>query len=113
VTAFPARPNFAAPGHALNVVDLFEGHLPSLRSWSGSQPPLYHALGAALWIVLPEQVPVHVTLRLISVASWVTAVALVWRVLRRIGSEVDAAGVAALVLGAPGVLLGSFFLTHH
>src|SRR4029450_1234364 len=72
VTAFPALQDSAAPGPALNVVDLFEGHLPSLRSWSGSQPPLYHALGAALWTVLPEQVPVHLTLRLISVARWVT-----------------------------------------
>src|SRR5262245_34773810 len=112
VAAFPALHDFDAPGHALNVVELFDGHLPNPRSWSGSQPPLYHALGAALWAVLPEQVPVHVTSRLISVASWVIAVALVWRVLRRIGSEVDAAVVAALLLGAPGILIGSCMMTN-
>src|SRR5262245_9723899 len=112
VVAFPALHDFDAPGHAVNVLDLFEGHLPNPRSWSGGQPPLYYGIGAALWALLPEQVPVHVTLRLISVVSWLAAVGLVWRVLRRIGSEVDAAVVAALLLGVPGILIGSFMMTN-
>src|SRR4030095_12783420 len=112
VVAFPALHDFDAPGHAVNVLDLFEGHLPNLRSWSGGQPPLYYGIGAALWALLPEGVPVHVTLRLISVVSWLAAVGLVWRVLRRIGSEVDAAVVAALLLGAPGILIGSCMMTN-
>src|SRR5262249_42131270 len=37
---------------------------------------------------------------------------LVWRVLRRIGSEVDAAVVAALLLGVPGILIGSSMMTN-
>jgi len=110
--AFPALHDFDGPGHALNVVELFEGHLPNLRSWSGSQPPLYHAVGAALWAVLPAWVPVHVTLRLISVVSWVTAVGLVWRSLRRLVSETDAAVVATLLLGTPGILIGSCMMTN-
>ena len=112
VVAFPALHDFDAPGHALNVVDLFEGHLPNPRSWSGGQPPLYYGIGAALWALLPDAVPVHVTLRLISVVSWLAAVGLVWRVLRRIGSEVDAAVVAALLLGVPGILIGSCMMTN-
>src|SRR5262245_54530267 len=112
VVAFPALHDFDAPGHAVNVLDLFEGHLPNPRSWSGGQPPLYYGIGAALWALLPEQVPVHVTLRLISVVSWLAAVGLVWRVLRRIGSEVDAAVVAALLLGVPGILIGSCMMTN-
>src|SRR5262249_31627669 len=112
VVAYPALHDFDASGHALNVLDLFEGHLPNLLSWSGAQPPLYYGIGAALWALLPEGVPVHVTLRLISVVSWLATVGPVWRVLRRIGSEVDAAVVAALLLGVPGVLIGSCMMTN-
>src|SRR5262245_37419035 len=79
VTAFPAIRDFDAGGHAVSVVDFLEGHLPSPRSWSGSHPPLYYAIGAVLWRLLPDGIPVHVILRLISVAAWAATVGLVWR----------------------------------
>jgi hypothetical protein len=112
IVAYPALRDFDAAGHALNVVDLVEGHLPNLHSWCGSHPPLYYMIGAALWTLLPEGVPIHVMLRGISVVSWVAAVVLVWRALRRIASDVDAAVVAALLLGVPGILIGSCMMTN-
>src|SRR5204863_3511682 len=75
VAAYPALHDWDASGHAVNVVDLLELHLPDPRSWCGSHPPLYYAIGAALWRILPTSVPVHVTLRLLSVAAWVATVA--------------------------------------
>src|SRR5262249_28726198 len=71
VVAFPAIHDFDAAGHAVNVLDILEGHLSHPRSWCGTHPPLYYALGALAWAIVPEGVPVHVTLRLLSVAAWV------------------------------------------
>jgi hypothetical protein len=112
IVAYPALHDFDAAGHALNVVDLFEGRLPNLHSWSGNHPPLYHALGALLWILLPAGIPVHVMLRGISMVSSIAAVALVWGALRRIASAIDAAVVAALLLGVPGLLIASCMMTN-
>ncbi len=106
-TAYPAMRDWDAGGHALNVVALREGHLPLLRSWAGSHPPLYYAVGAALWTLLPEGVPVHVVLRLLSSGAWLVTIALVWRSLRRLGFRVDAAIVAVLLLGVPGIVIAS------
>src|SRR5262245_59569640 len=94
VVAFPALRDYDASGHAVNVVDLLEGHLPNPRSWCGSHPPLYYGIGAVLWMLLPESIPVHTTMRLISVAAFVATIALVWRTLRRLGYDVDAAVAA-------------------
>jgi len=112
VAAYPALHDWDASGHAVNVVDLLDLHLPDPRSWCGSHPPLYYAIGAALWRVLPASVPVHVTLRLVSVAAWVATVGLVWRWLRRIAAAGDAAVVAALLLGVPGFVIASCMMTN-
>jgi hypothetical protein len=112
VTAYPAIYDFDASGHATNVVDLLELHLPNPRSWCGSHPPLYYAIGAVLWRLLPQSVPVHVTLRLLSAGAWVATVGLIWRSLRRLASEADAAVVGALLLGVPGIVIVSCMMTN-
>lgn len=112
VVAYPALRDWDASGHAVNVIDLFEGHLPDPRAWSGSHPPVYYAIGALLWALLPDAVPVHVTLRLLSVAAWVGTVAMIWRSLRGIVPAADAAVVSALLLGVPGFVIASCMMTN-
>ncbi len=109
---YNALSDFDGPGHALNVVALHEGRLPDPSWWAGFHPPLYHAVGAALWALLPESVPVHVTLRLLSGAAGAAAALVVLRGLRRFVPPVDAAVIALLVLCAPvatiaGSMLGN------
>ena len=111
VTVPPLR-DYDASGHAVNVLDLLEGHLPNPRSWCGSHPPLYYGISAVLWTLLPDAIPVHLTMRLISVAAFVAMIGLVWRTLRRLGSEVDAAVVAALLLGVPGFAITAGMTTN-
>ena len=53
-------------GHALHVLAWYEGRLPDPRAWSGFHPPLYYMLGAALWHLSPDTIPVHDMLRLLS-----------------------------------------------
>ncbi len=112
VVVWPAIHDWDASGHAVNVIDLHEGHYPNPHSWCGSHPPLYYLVGAALWRLLPEGMPVHVSLRLVSVVSWLATVALVWRWLRRLGSTGDAALVAALMLGVPGYAIAAGMMTN-
>lgn len=112
VAAYPAMYDYDAGGHAVNALAISEGHLPNVRSWSGSHPPLYYVVGAALWAVLPESVPLHVTLRWISILAWTGTVGLVWRTLRRVGFGVDAGVVAAVLLGIPGIVIASCMMTN-
>src|SRR5262245_6547298 len=112
VVAYPAMCDFDASGHAVNVVDLYQGRLPNLRSWAGSHPPLFYALGALLWALLPASCPVHVILRAISATAVVATVALVWRSLQRLVPAVDAAVVAVLLLCVPGVVITSCMMTN-
>lgn len=112
VWAWPAIRDWDASGHAVNVIDLLEGHFPNPRSWCGSHPPLYYALGAFLWHLLPDGVPVHVLLRSLSATAWVATVALVWRSLKRFASATDAAVVAALMLAVPGTTIASCMMTN-
>ncbi len=97
---WPLR-GYDGPAHAANVFALYEGRLPTPGSWLGFHPPLYHALGAGLWRLLPDAVPVHAGLRLLSAALGFGAVAIAWRVLRDFVDEEDAAVVAAFLLGVP------------
>jgi hypothetical protein len=112
VGAYPALNDWDGAGHAVNVVDLSEGHWPNPRSWSGSHPPLYYGMSAALWALLPDGVPIHVMMRLLTASAWVGTVALVWRVLRRLVSQVDAAVVAVVLLGVPGFMIASSMMTN-
>jgi len=102
VATYPPMYDWDASGHAINVIDLFELRLPNPHSWAGTHPPLFYAIGAALWALLPDVVPVHVLLRLVSAGAWVATVGLVWRGVRRLGFPVEAAVVGALLLGVPG-----------
>lgn len=104
LTAFPALHDFDGPGHALNVFALYRGELPDPRSWSGGHPPLYHALGALLWRLLPEAIPVHVALRAISFVATVLVLALTWRTLRRVFDPADAAVASTSIFCVPGVV---------
>jgi hypothetical protein len=105
--AFPPLHDYDGPGHALNVFALYEGRLPDPQSWSGFHPPLAYAFGAALWHVLPEGVPVHAALRLLSAAAGAGAVAILWRALRRFVSAADAAVVAVFAFCAPVVAIAT------
>ena len=112
VATYPPLYDWDASAHAVNVIDLMEMHLPNPHSWGGSHPPLYHAVGAALWGLCPESVPVHVILRSVSAGAWVATVWLVWRSLRRLRFGVDAAIAAALLLGVPGFVIASCMMTN-
>jgi 4-amino-4-deoxy-L-arabinose transferase-like glycosyltransferase len=111
--AFPPLADFDGPGHALNVFALYEGHLPSRHSWSGFHPPLSYAVGAALWRALPEAIPVHAALRLLSAAAGLGAVAVVWRTLLRFVPRADAAVVAALAACVPVVAVATSMLGNE
>lgn len=111
--AYPALWDFDAPGHVLNMFALREGVLPDPRSWSGFHPPLYHALGALTWALLPERVPVHAALRLLSAAAGFAAVAVTWRVIGQFVSRVDAAVVGALLLGVPALAMATSMLGNE
>jgi 4-amino-4-deoxy-L-arabinose transferase-like glycosyltransferase len=112
VAAYPAMYDWDGSGHAVNVVDLLEMHWPNPRSWCGSHPPLFYALSALFSVLLPESVPIHVTMRLLSAAAWVATVALVWRSLGRLGNTVDAAVAGAVLLGVPGLTIASCMVTN-
>ena len=77
-------------GHALHVFAWYQGRLPDPRSWSGFHPPLYYLLGAGLWHLLPDAVPVHVGLRGLSLVFGAATVWMVWRALRHSLPLVDA-----------------------
>ncbi len=99
--AYPPLRDFDAAPHALYVYSLYTGALPDPRTWAGFHPPLYYAAGALLWRVLPEAVPVHTALRLLSAAAGFGAVAIAWRALHRVVDRADAAVVAAFVTCVP------------
>lgn len=105
--AFPPLHDYDGAGHALNVFALYEGRLPDPQSWSGFHPPLAYALGAAIWHGLPDGVPVHAALRLLSATAGAGAVAILWRALRRFVSDADAAVVAVFVFCAPVVAIAT------
>jgi hypothetical protein len=92
-------------GHALHVLAWYDGRLPDPRSWSGFHPPLYYMLGAALWHISPDAVPVHVTLRLLSAFFGAATVWLVWRTLRRSFPPADAALLATFAWCLPFVVM--------
>jgi len=111
--AYPPLQDFDGPGHALNVFALYQGTLPSRQLWSGFHPPLYYAVGAALWRVLPEAVPVHAALRLLSAAAGFGALAIAWRALRRFVPRADAAVALALVASAPVFAIATSMLGNE
>jgi len=111
--AYPPLHDYDAAGHALNVFALYQGRLPDPHSWSGFHPPLYYALGALLWHALPEAIPVHAALRILSAAAGFGAIAIAWRALRRVVSPADAAVVAALVACAPVVAIATSMLGNE
>lgn len=110
--ALPAFSDWDGAGHAVNLVDMLEGRWPNPRSWSGSHPPLHYGISAALWTLLPDVVPIHVLMRLVTVSAWAGTVALVWRVLRRLIGRVDAAVVAVVLLGVPGFVIATSMMTN-
>jgi hypothetical protein len=105
--AFPPLLDFDGAAHALYVFSLREGALPDWKTWAGFHPPLYYAVGAALWSVLPESVPVHTGLRLLSAAAGLGAVAIAWRVVARFTTAADAGVVAASIACTPVVALAT------
>ena len=111
--AYPPLLDFDAAPHALNVFAFYEGRLPDPRSWAGFHPPLYFAFGALLWRMLPDAIPVHVALRLVSATAGFAALAIAWRALRRFVSPADAAVTAALVAGAPVFAIATSMLGNE
>lgn len=111
--AYPPLQDFDAAPHAQYVFALYEGHLPDPRTWAGFHPPLYYALGAALWRLLPEAIPVHAALRLLAAAFGFGSVAIVWRALRRVAAPADAAVVAALVACVPVMAIATSMMGNE
>lgn len=108
----PALADWDAPGHADYVLALSELRWPDPRSWCGAHPPLFYGLGAATCALLPDAVPMHVTLRLLSVAAWVVTLGLVWRALRPAVGSVDAAVATTVLLATPGFAIASAMMTN-
>ncbi len=111
--AYPPLLDFDAAPHALNVFAFYQGGLPDPKSWSGFHPPLYFAFGALLWRILPDAIPVHVALRLLSATAGFAALWIAWRALRRFVSPADAAVTAALVAGAPVFAIATSMLGNE
>ena len=111
--AFTPLRDFDGPGHALNVFAFYQGQMPDPLSWSGFHPPLYYALGATLWHALPDSVPVHVALRLLSASAGFGAIAIAYCALRRFVPAADAAVVAAFVLCAPVMAIAMSMLGNE
>ncbi len=115
LSAYPPLHDFDGPGHSVNVLALERGELPDPTSWGGFHPPLYYAIGAAVWRALPESVPVHVGLRAISMLAGIALAIVLWRALRRFAAEPDAAIAATLAFCSPvftisGAMLGNEML---
>lgn len=102
VFRFPPLRDYDGPGHALNIVALYDGNLPEPSSWSGFHPPLYHATAALAWHVVGDALPAHVVFRLVSLLSGVVALVLVWSTLRRF-VELPTAWVVTACVGATPV----------
>jgi len=102
--ALPFLLDFDAAGHLANAADLYGGRLPDPRSWVGFHPPLHHALGAALWQVQPDALPLHVGLRLLSVVAGAGIALLLWLGLRRVFDGPDAAVASASAFCVPAVV---------
>lgn len=111
--AYPPLRDFDGAGHALNAFALHGGELPDPLSWSGFHPPLAYAVGAGLWRLLPESVPVHASLRLASAAAGIGALFLIWRELSRRFPAQDAAAVSALALSAPVVVIATSMIGNE
>jgi hypothetical protein len=111
--AFPPLHDFDGVGHALNVFVLYQGRLPDPGTWSGFHPPLFHAAGAALWHLLPQGIPVHTGLRLLSAAAGFAALAVVWRTLRWFVGPADAAVTVALISGSAVFALATSMLGNE
>ncbi|MCU0669959.1 MAG: hypothetical protein MUF70_11505 [Myxococcota bacterium] len=111
--AYPPLQDFDAAPHAQYVFALVQGHLPEPRTWAGFHPPLYYALGAALWHLLPGAIPMHTALRLLSAAFGFGAVAVVWRALRHVATPADAAVVAAIVACAPVMAIATSMMGNE
>jgi 4-amino-4-deoxy-L-arabinose transferase-like glycosyltransferase len=109
----PPLQDFDGAGHALNAVALHAGRLPDPTTWAGFHPPLYYALGAVVWALLPESVPVHVGLRLISVAAGIGMALVVWRTLRRRFAPADAAVASLVLFCAPVFVLSTSMLGNE
>jgi len=110
---YPPLYDFDGPGHALNVLALHRGSLPGAATWEGFHPPLYYALGALLWAVLPESFPVHVGLRLLSGAAGLALAVIAWRTLNRLVSAPDAAVAAVVVFCSPVLTIASDMLGNE
>jgi Dolichyl-phosphate-mannose-protein mannosyltransferase len=107
--AFAVLPmmDFDGAGHLLNIAELYRGHLPDLESWLGFHPPLYHALVAMLWRLLPPGVSLHVGARLVSLAAGVGVSAITWIALRRVVTQADAAIAATAAFCVPAMAFSS------
>ncbi len=113
VYAYAPLHDFDGPGHGVNVLALERGELPDPRSWGGFHPALYYAVGAAVWRILPERIPVHVGLRAISLLAGVVLAIVLWRTLRRLVAEVDAAVAATLLFCSPVFTIASSMLGNE
>lgn len=113
LTAFAPLHDFDGPGHAANVLALERGELPDPTSWGGFHPPLYYAIGAAVWWALPERLPVHVGLRAISMLAGIALALVAWRSLRRFVPEPDAAIAATLLFCSPVFTISSTMIGNE
>lgn len=118
--AAPPLSGFDGPFHAANIgILLFEGRLPlPHEGWSTFHPPLYYALSAGLWALLPDDWsahPVLFTLRLLNVAASLALGAAVLCAARMVlpGRPLAAFTATALALFLPMEIGPSFLLGNE
>lgn len=73
--------DYDGAGHFINTVAILDGTLPHPISWSGHHPPLYYAVAAFFVSIAPDALPMHVTLRVLSLAAGIGALVWSWRTL--------------------------------
>jgi hypothetical protein len=109
----PPLIDYDAFGHGLNAFALYQGHLPDPRSWAGFHPPLYYAVAACLWHLLPPELSVQTALRLLSLAAGAGAVWWTNRVLARRLEPLDAAVVCVVAFCTPVVIIATSMIGNE
>ncbi len=110
---YPPLHDFDGPGHSLNLLAFHEGRLPDPHAWVGFHAPLYHAVAAMLWAILPEAVPVHATARLLSFLAGAAAFALAARTLTRLLPPLEAGVATAFAFCVPAVAIATSMLGNE
>jgi hypothetical protein len=107
--AWVAQPlsGYDGPFHATNIgILLFEGRIPlPHEGWSTFHPPLYYAISALLWALLPDDLSPHSVLFALRLLNVLASLSLGWAVFVAARIALPARPVAALCAAAVALFL--------